>query len=217
MTTPSPDTTPPSTPTGLVTSGVSQTSVMLSWNASSDNVGVTGYLLYLGGTQVGTSSSTSYLFFSGLVCGTSYALGVAAVDAAGNVSGIGTVNQQTSACSDTQPPSAPGTLSANAVSAGRVDLSWGSATDNVGVTGYHIERCQGAGCGSFTQIGTSTTTSYSDTATAAQHQLQLPRPRQRRHALTSAPTPTPRPQRRRHRPGRHPSPPTRSMKARVRP
>src|SRR4029077_9747524 len=49
------------------------------------------------------------------------------------------------------------------------DLSWGAATDNVGVTGYHIERCQGAGCTSFTEIGTTTGTgtTYKDTSTAA--------------------------------------------------
>jgi hypothetical protein len=59
---------------------------------------VTGYRLYLGGSQVGTSPSTSYAF-SGLTCGTSYTLGVAAVDAAGNVSGTATASAQTSACS----------------------------------------------------------------------------------------------------------------------
>ena len=169
MTTPvggSSDTQPPSTPTGLATSGVGQSSMMLSWNASSDNVGVTGYRLYLGGSQIGTSLTTSYLF-SGLTCGTSYTLGVAAVDAAGNASGIATLTQSTAACSDSQPPSAPGTLTATAISSSRVDLSWGAASDNVGVTGYHIERCQGSGCTNFTEIGTATTTSYSDTSAAA--------------------------------------------------
>ena len=58
-------------------------------------------------------------------------------------------------------------MTANAISAGRVDLSWGAATDTVGVSGYHIERCQGTGCTSFTQIATTTTTSYSDTTTVA--------------------------------------------------
>ena len=163
-----PDTTPPSTPTGLATSGVGQTTIMLTWSNSTDNVGVTGYLVYLNGNQVGTSLSTSYLYLSGLVCGTNYTLGVAAIDAAGNVSTIATITQQTSACPDTTPPSAPGTLSATAISATRIDLSWGAATDNTAVTGYQIERCQGTGCTTFTQIATTTTaTSYSDTTTVA--------------------------------------------------
>ena len=93
-----PDTRPPSTPTGLATSGVGQTSMTLSWTASSDNVAVTGYRVYLNGSQVGTSSSPSY-GFSGLACGTSYTLGVAAVDAAGNVSGTATLSVTTAACS----------------------------------------------------------------------------------------------------------------------
>ena len=50
---------------------------------------------------------------------------------------------------DTQPPTMPGTLSATAVNASQIDLSWGASTDNVGVTGYLVERCQGTGCGNF--------------------------------------------------------------------
>jgi hypothetical protein len=59
---------------------------------------VTGYRLYLGGSQVGTSPSTSYVS-GGLTCGTSYTLGVAAVDAAGNVSGTATISATTAVCS----------------------------------------------------------------------------------------------------------------------
>ena len=63
----------------------------------------------------------------------------------------------------TTPPSQPGTLTANAASASEVDLAWGASTDNVGVTGYQVERCQGAGCSNFTQIATPTGTSDKDT------------------------------------------------------
>ena len=161
-----PDTSPPSTPTGLAVSGVTQTAMTLSWNASSDNVGVTGYRLYLNGSQVGTSLTTSYLF-SALSCGTSSTLGVAAVDAAGNLSAIATLGQQTAACPDTTPPSAPGTVSASAVSSSEIDLSWAAATDNIGVTGYQLFRCQGPGCTSFAQVGTASGTTFNDTGLAA--------------------------------------------------
>ena len=53
---------------------------------------------------------------------------------------------------DTTPPTQPGTLTATRSSGGEVDLSWGASTDNVGVTGYKVERCQGAGCTNFAQI-----------------------------------------------------------------
>ena len=63
---------------------------------------------------------------------------------------------------DTQVPSAPGTLTATAAGSTAVNLSWGAATDNVGVTGYRVERCQGAGCSIFTQVGTPAGTTFAD-------------------------------------------------------
>ena len=68
---------------------------------------------------------------------------------------------------DTEAPSAPGTLTATAPSPTTINLSWGAATDNIGVTGYLVERCQGAGCSSFAQIGSPATTSFSDTTVTA--------------------------------------------------
>ena len=71
--------------------------------------------------------------------------------------------------SDTTPPTQPGTLTATAASSSEVDLSWGASTDNVGVTGYLVERCQGTGCTNFTQIATTTGTgtTYKDTSVSA--------------------------------------------------
>ncbi|MEP7224814.1 MAG: fibronectin type III domain-containing protein [Actinomycetota bacterium] len=48
-----------------------------------------------------------------------------------------------------------------------MDLSWGPATDNVGVAQYRIERCQGAGCTIFSEIATTAATSYSNTGLSA--------------------------------------------------
>ncbi len=48
----------------------------------------------------------------------------------------------------------------------QITLSWPASTDNVGVTGYELERCQGVGCTTFAQIATPTTTSYVDTIVA---------------------------------------------------
>src|SRR5207248_954537 len=64
---------------------------------------------------------------------------------------------------DTTPPTVPGSLSATASGGTQINLNWTASTDNVGVTGYLVERCQGAGCSSFAQVGTSATVSYSDT------------------------------------------------------
>ncbi len=64
---------------------------------------------------------------------------------------------------DTTAPTAPTGLGATASSSSQISLSWGAASDSVGVTGYRIERCQGAGCASYAQIATATGTSYSNT------------------------------------------------------
>ena len=62
-------------------------------------------------------------------------------------------------------PSAPGTLTASAAGVTAVNLSWGAATETGGtIAQYLIERCQGAGCSNFAQIGTASapTTSFAD-------------------------------------------------------
>ena len=48
-----------------------------------------------------------------------------------------------------------------------INLSWTASTDNVGVTGYRVERCQGAGCSSFAQVGTPTGTTFADSGLLA--------------------------------------------------
>jgi chitodextrinase len=62
----------------------------------------------------------------------------------------------------TTPPTAPTNLMTTAVSSTQIDLSWTASTDNVGVTGYLVERCQGAGCSNFAQITTPAGTSFND-------------------------------------------------------
>src|SRR6202041_3751875 len=99
-TTQAPDTTPPSVPTGLSATAVSSTQVNLSWTASPDNVGVTGYDVFRNGTQVGTTTTTSYQD-TGLTAGTTYSYTVAAYDAAGNVSAQSTAASATTTTTTT--------------------------------------------------------------------------------------------------------------------
>ncbi|MFK4226163.1 carbohydrate binding domain-containing protein [Streptomyces sp. NPDC019890] len=79
------DTQAPTTPTNLRSTGKTSSSVSLTWNASSDNVGVTGYDVYRGSTNVTTVTGTSATV-SGLAASTSYSFTVRARDAAGNLS-----------------------------------------------------------------------------------------------------------------------------------
>jgi chitodextrinase len=169
------DTSPPSTPTGLTTTAAASTQINLSWSASTDNIGVTGYRVERCSgsgcstfTQVGTPTGTSYSD-TGLTASTSYTYRVRATDAAGNLSGYSSNSSTTTLASggDTTPPSAPTALSATATSSSQINLTWTASTDNVGVTGYRVERCQGTSCSSFAQIGTPTATSYSDSGLTA--------------------------------------------------
>ena len=63
---------------------------------------------------------------------------------------------------DTQPPTAPGALAAIASSGSQINLMWTAASDDVGVTDYLVERCQGCGCTAFAQIAAVNGTSFSD-------------------------------------------------------
>ncbi len=91
------------------------TSIALSWSASSDNVGVTGYGLYRGGALQPAPSAQTTGIFAGLTCNTNYTLAVDAYDAAANRSTRTTVMVSTTACPDTQAPSTPTGLAATNV------------------------------------------------------------------------------------------------------
>jgi hypothetical protein len=81
----SPDTTPPSVPTGLAGTATSGTSVALTWNASTDNVGVASYTVFRNGSSIGTPTTTSFTD-TGVSPSTTYTYTVNAKDSAGNTS-----------------------------------------------------------------------------------------------------------------------------------
>lgn len=154
------DTQAPSVPINLTASGTTQTTTNLSWTASTDNVGVTGYDIYRGGVYLASSSTNSYTV-TGLTASTTYTFTVSAKDAAGNNSGQSASTFVTTLANvvDTQAPTAP-TLSASGTTATSTNLSWSGATDNVGVTGYDVFR-NGA------LLGSTTSTTYSVTGLSA--------------------------------------------------
>ena len=151
------DATAPSVPSNLQGTGASASQVNLTWTASTDNVGVTGYRVYRNGSQVGTTASASYSD-TGLTEVTSYSYRVAAYDAAGNTSAQCTAVAVSTL--DATAPSVPTNLQATVVSTSRIDLSWTASTDNVGVTGYKVYRD-----GSL--VASPSGTTYSDTGLSA--------------------------------------------------
>jgi len=96
------DTTPPTVPGNLRSTGKSSTTVALAWNASTDTggSGLAGYRVFRGGTQVAQVTGTTHTD-SGLNPSTTYTYVVRAVDGAGNVSGP---SNQISVTTDAAPP-----------------------------------------------------------------------------------------------------------------
>jgi chitodextrinase len=165
----------PTAPDNLVATATGSSQIDLTWTASKDNVGVTGYRI----ERCQESGCTSFAELAapggagttysdtGLTAAASYSYRVRATDAAGNLSEYSAAASATTQSSDSEPPSATGALTAAAVSGIEIDLSWGAATDNVGVTGYRVERCQGVGCTAFTKFGTLIAgTTFADTGLA---------------------------------------------------
>ncbi|GAA4094817.1 glycosyl hydrolase family 18 protein [Nonomuraea soli] len=128
------DTQAPTVPGNLRTTGNSTSSIALAWNASTDNVQVTGYELSRGGTVVATVTGTTYND-TGLAAGTSYTYTVRARDAAGNWSA-----QSSPLNASTQQgngaPGQPGSPSVSGVTNTSISLSWGASSGTV--TGYRV-------------------------------------------------------------------------------
>ncbi|MEV0353591.1 carbohydrate-binding protein [Nonomuraea sp. NPDC050680] len=128
------DTTAPSVPGNLRSTGTTSSSVSLAWNASTDNVGVTGYNVYRGSTLVTTATGTTYTD-GGLAASTGYTYTVRARDAAGNLSAASnSVTATTSA--GTGAPGQPGSPSVSGSTNSSLSLSWGASSGTV--TGYRV-------------------------------------------------------------------------------
>jgi chitodextrinase len=168
-----PDTAPPTAPSNLAATATGSSQISLTWNASTDNVWVTGYLMERcrgagcsNFSQVATPTGTTYND-TGLLASTSYSYRVRATDAAGNLSFYSNIASVTTPAPDTTPPTAPASLAATAAGSSQINLTWSASTDNVWVTGYLVERCQGAGCSNFAQVATPAGTTYNDTGLGA--------------------------------------------------
>ena len=131
------DSQAPTTPGSLVVTTSAASSLALTWSASSDNVGVVRYNVYVAGATVGSSLAPGYTV-SGLECGSAYQISVDAVDAAGNRSTPATLTAPTAACPDTLPPLQPANLYEMSSSPTSIGFSWSRPLDNVGVTGYAV-------------------------------------------------------------------------------
>src|SRR5205085_647044 len=162
-----PDTIAPSAPSRLTATSAGGTQINLAWTASTDNVAVTGYQVErCQGTgcnsfvQIAAPTTASYSD-TGLTSAAAYSYRLRATDAAANPSGYS--KTATATTPHTVAPTAPTSLTATSAGGSQPTRRSSDLTDNVAVTGYQVERCQGTGCSSFVQIAAPTTTNYSDT------------------------------------------------------
>ena len=155
------DTQPPTAPTGVSSTGSTASSISLSWTASTDNVGVTGYQVLRNGVVVGSPTTTTYTD-TGLTASTAYSYTVVAFDAAANTSAASSAVSATTSgtTTDTTAPTVPTGLAVTGTTSTSVSLSWTASTDAVGVTGYDVYRAA-------VKVATATGTTYTDTGLMA--------------------------------------------------
>jgi chitodextrinase len=123
----------------LAATVVSSSQIDLSWSASTDNVGVTGYRVYRDGTLAASPNGTS-VSITGLSAGTLYSFTVSAFDAASNVSARSAPLSATTPPPLITPPSTPTGVSASALTPTSLTLSWRPSTASLGVIGYRVYR-----------------------------------------------------------------------------
>lgn len=144
------DNVPPTIPGNLAAvPGLSH--MVLSWDAATDAVGVTGYRILRDGNEVTTVASLSYTD-TNLPSGTEFDYEVLAFDAVGNMSSPAQVTEST--LIDSEAPSVPAELIVDP-SYVTAAISWNESTDNAGVTGYRVYRDN-------VEIATVSGTTYDD-------------------------------------------------------
>lgn len=152
------DRTPPTVPGGLKTLEVKDTSILISWQFSGDNVETTGYVVYQNNVQVSTDSLTRYRAVN-LSPETEYSYKIRAVDAAGNISGFtpeikSTTLKETEVpdspvapdspgvpeidTTDTVAPTIPQNFGVTNITQTTADLGWDASTDSVSVVAYRV-------------------------------------------------------------------------------
>ncbi|MFD5450604.1 discoidin domain-containing protein [Streptomyces sp. NPDC127100] len=132
------DTQAPSAPPRLTLTEPGTGQIRLTWDAATDDTGVTAYDVYADGdllTSVGGNVTT---YTDTRPAGTRVSYFVRARDAAGNQSANSDTVTRAADDGDTEAPTAPVNLSLTEPEAGRIRLTWGASADNRAVTGYDI-------------------------------------------------------------------------------
>ena len=130
------DTEAPTTPTNVTLSNITLTTIDISWTASTDNIGVTGYNIYVDDVLTAQTANTS-ITIENLKTNTTFAFTVEAKDIINNKSAKSSVvNGKT--LQDTVAPSVPSNIVVNNVSDSSFKVNWSASTDNNAISGYEV-------------------------------------------------------------------------------
>ncbi|MEV0996775.1 fibronectin type III domain-containing protein [Nonomuraea sp. NPDC050202] len=129
------DVEPPQVPTNLRVTAGGPYFFTIEWDPAADNVGVTGYGVYVGGDKVGGDQSATSYTFDELDPEGTYQVAVDAVDSSGNRSALAQLTHVTPA---DEPPAAPPNLRVTALSYTSWTVEWDPASDDVQVVGYDV-------------------------------------------------------------------------------
>jgi fibronectin type 3 domain-containing protein len=136
-----PDETPPEPPDPFTAAPTSTSTVRLVWGPSTDNVGVTGYLIRRGnGVVANLAAAAGSYTDTGLSAGAAYTYSLSARDAVGNWSAPVVAQVTMPTGQGGQPPTAPTTVTATALGETEVQVEWSGATDDTGITAYEVWR-----------------------------------------------------------------------------
>lgn len=141
----------PTTPTNLTLSNSTTTTIDVSWTASTDNVAVTKYEIYVDGTLQGNTTNTNHTI-TNLNPGTTYSITVLAKDIASNESAKSTAVNGTT-LTDNTPPSVPSNVTITNETGTSFKVNWNASTDDSSVASYDVFL-------DGTLKGNSTTTTY---------------------------------------------------------
>lgn len=130
------DTEAPSIPVNLIASNITSYSIDLSWDASSDNVEVTSYEVYING-NLETSTTNTFYVITGLASNTTYDLTVLAKDIADNASDQSAPLTVTT-LQDTEAPTTPTNVLITNETDVSFKVSWDASIDDTAVTSYEV-------------------------------------------------------------------------------
>ena len=130
------DTEAPTTPTNVVASNETSSTIDITWTAASDNIGVTQYRIYIDAVLTAQTAEVNFKI-TNLQPGTSYNIQIEARDLINNKSEKSNLITATTT-SDTTAPSVPTNITASNISGTGFKINWDAATDDTAVTTYTI-------------------------------------------------------------------------------